>query len=141
MTRRSVITLAVGIAAGCLWPAQVVGQWPWERWHPEEHIPGMHLNAFRVHIRNQTPYPLLVQVKWYRMPEGSSTFEGMDGFETASYDFAPGEEAYIGDTKGRNIFFRARSKTTRHRWQAHGGGFVPVDMGPRFVDYTYSFTP
>lgn len=96
-------------------------------------------DAFQVYIHNNTPYPLKVTVRWYQWNDQSSWFEGMDKFQTVYYDFAPGEKAFIGPTTGRNIYFRAFSKTSGHVWQSPGGGFIHVDMGSRFSVFTQTF--
>lgn len=96
-------------------------------------------DSFRIFIHNNTSHPIKVTVRWYQWNDNSSWFEGADKFQTVYYDFAPGEKSYIGNTRGRNIYFKAKSMNSPHVWQGPNGNFISVDMGSRFSEFTQTF--
>lgn len=144
MARRNVPIFASALLVGCLSAATATAQYaPWEKWHLENHVPGVGLNAFKVFIHNQSPFHIQVEVMWYQWNSNASHLAVVGGYQpftSVYYNFAPGEKAYIGNTQGRNIYFKARDVNGQAIWQSPSGGYIATDMGSRFCEYTQNFT-
>lgn len=107
------------------------------------------LGRFRVSIKNETAYP--ISVCWHRLVK-EFDYQGDPGKlrwrSEGWWNLAPFEEAYIGTTEGRNVYFHAVAQGGRLTWggnvyQNVNGrqvGMFHVDMGHTFSYFTQRFT-
>lgn len=112
------------------------------------------LTSFQIWVHNVTDQPIYVTAKLYRpvtvldyvtpdfvtnarIPENANS---TDPWQTLTYIFPPGKRAFIGTTAGRLAYFKAHTADERHVWQAEPqGGFIEVDMGPKYCKFTQRF--
>ena len=139
--------LSLGIAAFCLLavgqPAQAGCRWVWHgiesKWECDSNR-----NYSKFFVKNDCNQKIRVGVRYYVAENGSGTWR-----DAGWYTFVPGENAYLVPSTSRNICVYAESTNGSLKWSGNqcavrldGRDLAgkQIDMGPSFVDYTYSFS-